>query len=300
MYTQTDENRVLLKAINHPDDLWSVPECSFYISIWTDRTERNMSDGIQHVRQTFRHPPPQSSSACVAKKHRERREHSCNICRAESSTHSSWKGSGLFGGSGRVWREWWGAWQRLRWRDAVASYQRGTTLTQFREKHLFQTTYCTHPSRLLCIPGVPYRGNVLSSLTRLMAIKTKLPESTEGMRAFVHTRDFVHSGGLYIHSPLPLCIKPCWLMWNILVFLKALSAFLFSFRFKLTVQACVWTQNLWASVMILQLHNISFVGRVASCSVGLSSAQSLSWDLHIADFTLPGPSSLSQWATCLK
>lgn len=47
IYTQTDENLVLLKAINHPDDLLSVPECSFYIS--SERTEQQGTHRMVYV-----------------------------------------------------------------------------------------------------------------------------------------------------------------------------------------------------------------------------------------------------------
>lgn len=91
IYTQTDENLVLLKAINHPDDLLSVPECSFYIS--SERTEQQGTHRMVYVQTSA-----PGAAQHVLPRNTERREHSCNICRAESSTHSSWKGSGLFGG----------------------------------------------------------------------------------------------------------------------------------------------------------------------------------------------------------
>ncbi|TKS68410.1 Prominin-1-A Prominin-like protein 1 [Collichthys lucidus] len=45
------------------------------------------------------------------------------------------------------------------------------------------------------------------AVVRLMAIKTKLPECAEGMRAFVHTCDSVHSSRLHMHNLLPLCVQ---------------------------------------------------------------------------------------------
>lgn len=76
------------------------------------------------------------------------------------------------------------AWRWLRWRDTVASYQKRTTLIEFRETsgsythilHLF-----TLHSRCLL------QGIFFLFPTRLMAIKTELPECIEGMCAFVHT-----------------------------------------------------------------------------------------------------------------
>lgn len=152
IYTQTDENLVLLKAINHPDDLLSVPECSFYIS--SERTEQQGTHRMVYVQTSA-----PGAAQHVLPRNTENAEN-IHVTYAElNRAHTAAeKVQVCLWGDGRIWRERWGAWQRLRWRDAVASYQRRTTLTQFREKHLFQTTYCTHPSRLLCIPGVPYRG----------------------------------------------------------------------------------------------------------------------------------------------
>lgn len=132
----SDSTLVLSKVINHPDYLVSVLLCALKLYISPEPQvgmKKSTFDDISEA-QMFRHPiqpPKQFSLSCQNTQNtQELREHSCNICRAEYMHTQQLKrfrsvlwGIDRFAGSGG------GAWRWLRWRDAVASYQKRTTLT---------------------------------------------------------------------------------------------------------------------------------------------------------------------------